>query len=278
MLCGLNLAILANPQVNMINEKFDHIIAGILENDYALMEGQQPEKDSPGHGLYAKLLKENNYRIEKVPMKSSRGMWQPGLETVGAQALTILAALRVAEVKSGNREAGKAYRKLLWKYGYGLLSIFPTAYTDNQRGYFNDHNCLIALYVLSKTSKSKLGKLFWKIPMLYVWSLSKHWYNAYFTGLVKDCYPESVPKSYIDKCVAYLYEQEPNTFSYADLEKEPTKDIPVSYNNINADEFSPDIRADVINHQLTNLKIKSGLGFIAAAIMLEDNPKDLLNG
>ena len=73
--------------------------------------------------------------------------------------------------------------------------------------------CLIALYVLSKSSKTTLGKLFWKIPMVYVWLLSKHWYNGYFTGLVKECYPNVISKSYIDKCKQYLYEEKPNTFA-----------------------------------------------------------------
>lgn len=276
MLCGLNLAIMAEDSPN---ENFDHIVAAILENDYALLEGHRPEDGSPGDKLYTRLLKENDYRFEKVPMKSSRGMWQPGLETVGAQALTILSALRVAEIKNGNREAGKEYRKLLWKYGYGLLSLFPTAYIDSSRGYFNDHNCMISLYVLSKLSKSKLGKLFWKIPMLYVWLLSKHWYNGYFTGLLRECYPESVSKEYVDVCKRYLYEVEPVPYFCSETEEIITKDVPSNYININADEFSPDTRHDRICVLKSGTQVKyykSGLGFIASAIMLEDLPKELL--
>ncbi len=274
MLCGLNLGIATET---IPNENFDILISSIIDNDYALLEGKQPDVGDPGHDLYAKLFKENNYRMEKVSMKSSRGMWQPGLETVGAQALTILASLRLAEIKNGNREAGREYRKLLWKYGYGLLSMFPTAYTDNRRGYFNDHNCLIALWILSKSSKTKLGKLFWKIPMLYVWSLSKHWYNGYFTGLVKDCYPESISQEYIDTCLTYLYEKEPNEYSFTDITEETTKSVPVTYNQLNADEFSPDIRHDLLTTPNDGSpKIKTGLGFISCAILLERSPKDLL--
>jgi hypothetical protein len=276
MLCGLNLAIMTN---NGPNENFDHLIVGIIENDYSLLEGASPRsKTDPGYDLYQDLLKQVGYRTEAVRMKSSRGMWQPGLETVGAQALTILAALRVAEVKNYNREAGKAYRKLLYKYGYGLLSLFPTAYIDKQRGYFNDHNCLISLYVLSKYSKSKLGKLFWMIPMLYTWSLSKHWYNGYFTGLVKECYPNLIGDKYIQKCINYLYENKPNTFSYDERIETVTKSQPVTYNDNPNDEFSPDVRHDLVSSPSNEqaLKIKSGLGFIACAIMLEKNPKELL--
>jgi hypothetical protein len=275
MLCGLNLAIMSQEHPS---EKFDQLITNIIENDYALLEGASPEKDDYGYDLYNKLLKESGYRMESVKMKSARGMWQPGLETVGAQALTILSALRLAEVKNGNREAGKEYRKLLFKYGYGLLSLFPTAYIDSKRGYFNDHNCLIALYVLSKCSKTKLGKLFWKIPMLYVWMLSKHWYNGYFTGLVKDCYPESVDQKYIDECIKYLYDQKPRTYVYAERTEIKSKDEPVTYNLNVHDEFSPDVRYDMMisNVNENGDKYKTGLGFIANAIMLEKDPKVLL--
>lgn len=275
MLCGLNLAVMSEDD---LNENFDHIIASIIENDYALLEGRQPEIGDPGAELYSKLFAQNDYRMERVPMKSSRGMWQPGIETVGAQALTILAALRVAEVKNRNREAGREYRKLLWKYGYGLLSIFPTAYTDKSRGYFNDHNCMIALYVLSKLSKSRWGKLFWKIPMIYVWSLSKHWYNGYFTGLLKECYPESVSTEYINTCLTYLYEFEPDSFAYTDTIETISPVIPVTYADLNADEFSPDIRYDKISKiTMKSSKIKTGLGYIASAILLENEPKELLD-
>ena len=274
MLVGLNLAIISekNP-----NENFDQLIAHIIENDYALLEGKEPDPGDAGYELYKRLLITNSYRPEKVLIKSARGMWQPGLETVGAQALTILSALRVAEIKNGSREAGKHYRKLLWKYGYGLLSIFPTAYIDSRRGYFNDHNCLIALYTLSKLSKSKFGKLFWKIPMIYVWALSKHWYNGYFTGLVKECYPESISQDYINKCLTYLYEMEPKDYSFLNCDERESSLVPVPHNQINADEFTPDVRQDMIGQDTENsLKIKTGLGFLACAIMLEENAKDLL--
>lgn len=275
MLCGLNLALLDR---NLPCENFDILVSNIIENDYALLEGASPDVEDYAYDLYQSELKKNSYREESVKLKSARGMWQPGLETVGAQALTILSTLRLCEVKNGNREAGKEYRKLLYKYGYGLLSIFPTAYTDKQRGYFNDHNCMISLYVLSKCSKTRLGKLFWKIPMVYVWLLSRHWYNGYFTGLLKDCYPNFVSKSYIDQCINYLYEESPNEFVCEEKTEELTKDTPVPYNLNVHDEFSPDTRYDkrIKDSNANGNKFKTGLGFIACAIMLEDNPKELI--
>jgi hypothetical protein len=271
MLCGLNLAALVTP--NGFDE-YDQLIESIIENDYSLLQGIQPEVDQPGHEEYKQLLKRNDYRFERVNFKSDKGMWQPGLETFGNQALTILAALRINEIKNGNRNAGKHYRKLLWNYGYGLLSLFPTAYFDKQRNYSNDYNCLMSLYVLSKLSKSKWGKLFWKIPMYYVWSLSKHWYNGYFTGLVRDCYPKLISDKYIAKCEAYLYQEEPNPYAWYGCKEEIVKEVPVKYNDLNADEFS--VRHD---QKSTNGlgQVKIGLGFLACAVMLEKDPKKLVS-
>lgn len=274
MLCGLNLAMLDTDD-SILKEKFDILINYIIDNDYSLLEGSRPGNEDPGQALWDKLLKQVSDRPEKVRMKSARGMWQPGLETVGAQALTVLAALRVAD-KKGVVNAKKEYRKLLYTYGYGILSIFPTAYIDSRRGYFNEHNTIIALYVLSKLSESKLGKLFWKIPMMYVWSLSKHWYNPYFTGLVKECYPDLVSDEYLNKCEQYLYEEEPNHYNYAFAEVSKSQ-APVKFNKIHEDEFNPDIKRDYeIVSVEEDSKIRTGLGFLAGAIMLESDPRVLL--
>jgi hypothetical protein len=276
MLCGLNLAVLATDN-DATKERFDQLVHHIINHDYSLLEGQSPDSDSMAYDMYQRKLKEAGYAHEKIEMKSERGMWQPGLETVGAQALTVLAALRIADKKLRSPDAAKAYRKLLWKYGYGLLSLFPTAYVDDKRGYFNDHNCIIALYVLSKLSDSKLGKLFWKLPMLYVWALSKHWYNGYFTGLLNDAYPGTVTPAYIDKCKAYLYEEEPRTYGYSERTEVVTTEVPVTYNKLPEDEFSPDIpHNEMVTVGDEQFKIKTGLGFIASAILLEDDPKKLL--
>lgn len=277
MLCGLNLAVLVTNN-EIIKDNFEVLVNGIIENDYALLEGASPDKEDPGYDMYQAKLKAAGYRPEAVRMKSARGMWQPGLETVGAQALTVLAALRVADKKCGSPTAKNEYRKLLFKYGYGLLSLLPTAYIDSKRGYYNDHNCLIALYVLSKLADTKMGRLFWKLPMVYVWSLSKHWYNGYFTGLLNDAHPGTVSDEYIEQCKNYLYENEPRTFGYEVSSDEVVKEQPVTYNQLPEDEFSPDIKHNMkVSAGVEDTKIKTGLGFIASAIMLEKDPTVLLN-
>lgn len=279
MLCGLSLAML-NAKNSGLKDKFEILLGSILENDYSLLEYETPGKDEPGYAMYQRLLNDPYGAAgwqHKVSMKSSRGRWEPGLDTVGAQALTLLAALRIGDKVCKDPAAGKAYKKMLWKYGYGLLSLFPTAYIDSQRGYFNDNNCMMALYVLSQSADTKLGKLFWKLPMLYVWALSKHWYNGFYTGLVKDCYPESISEEYIKKCQAYLYQDEPRIYGW-DTGSYVYEDIqPVKYNLLPEDEFSPDIAHNkrVVNHYSLP-KFKTGLGFMACAIMIERNPKELL--
>ncbi len=277
MLCGLNLAVLAEKSSQTtICDRFDYLISKIIENDYSLLEGAaRTSKDDAGVELYAKLLKEAGYVPENVRMKSARGMWQPGLETVGAQALTILSSLRIADKKLGSLEARKHYRKLLWQYGYGLLSLFPTAYIDKQRGYFNDHNCMIALYVLSKLADNKFTKWFWKQSMKYVWSLSKHWYNAYFTGLLYDAHPDLFDRQYVDKCYAYLLEADavnitnkPDNYETIMLQ---TDEQPVNIGYIPEDEFYPDIAHDKKYAADPAARwYKTGLGWVAGVVMLHE--------
>ncbi len=291
MLCGLNLAML-NMDSDIGKERFEQLIDGILDNDYSLLEGNRPTDEPILEQIYDEALLAAQNRPEMVLMKSERGMWQPSIENVGAQALTILSALRVADVKCNNTRAREAYWKLLWIHGQGLLSIFPTAYIDNRRGYFNDHNCLISLYVLSKLSGSKLGKLFWKIPMYYVWSLSKHWYNAYFTGLMFDAYPEMLKNpsnyEYLQKCMAYLMEP-----SIDDVVKRPmeytnpevlTNIVPVNIKDMKEDEFYPDMGHNIVVQEAPNNTqyYRSGLGYLAGLTMvmscLEKYKKDKENG
>lgn len=274
MLCGLNLAMLNNKN-EALEIKYEEMLAHLIDNDYSLLEGGSPEAGDPGYEMYQAELK-HKYP-EEIRMKSARGMWQPGLETAGAQALTLLSALRIGDKKLKMPSAKKAYRKMLWQYGYGLLSLFPTAYIDSKRGYFNDHNCLIALYVLSKCADNALSKLFWKIPMVYVWLLSRHWYNAYFTGLLQDAHPGTVSQKYVDKCIAYLYENEPRVYGHTDAMRQTTSEVPVTFNEILEDEFSPDQQMDRhISYSDENSKVKTGLGFMAHAVMIEKDPKSLL--
>jgi hypothetical protein len=278
MLCGLNLAILTTKNPDL-EDDYVELVDQIIQNDYSLLEGQNPGKEYELDTLWQKLYKQAYCRPENVFMKSLRGMWQPGIETAGAQALTILSALKLMGYKLNYRHAQAAYKKLFWFYGYGILSIFPTAYISSNRGYFNDHNCMISLYVLAKLSTNKFEKYLWKFCMWYVWSLSKHWYNGYFTGLVKECYPELISDSYIEKCRAFLYENEPRTYGWDNGSPYIIEKVtPVTYNELPEDEFSPDISH---NQKIVGgNQIRTGLGFIASAMLLEksDYFKEIIQG
>lgn len=285
MLCGLNLAML-DTKNDILKDRYDLLIKCIIENDYSLLEGARPADDDDNLAIiYDEKLAEAGMRPELVKMKSARGMWQPSIENVGAQALTLLASLRVADVKLGNLDARREYKNMLWKHGLGLLSIFPTAYIDSRRGYFNDHNCLISLYVLSKLSTSKWGKLFWKIPMIYVWSLSKHWYNGYFTGLMFDAYPEMLknPKNYayLMECMSYLQEpdlkdvlQRPVNYKAEFL----TTDVPVNLKTIREDEFYPDMGHNIISPEAdgNTQYYRTGLGYLASVTMVTSALKQII--
>jgi hypothetical protein len=278
MLCGLNLA-MVNTRSVALRDNYELMLAPMIEdNDWSLLEGGCPEKGDPGYDFYINEMK-TKYG-ENIRLKSARGMWQPGLECAGAQALTLLAALRIGDKKLKMPAATKAYKKMLWMYGYGLLALFPTAYIDKQRGYFNDHNCLIALHTLSKLADSKVSRLFWKIPMVYVWLLSRHWYNGYFTGLVNDAHPGTISQNYVNKCQAYLYEKEPLLFTMSPNFglPMPSEACPLNINSIAYDEFSPDTEQNLLSYVPGDSpnKVKTGLGFMSAAIMLEKDPKDLL--
>lgn len=275
MLCGLNLAML-NSESLILQDRFEVLVDNLIQNDYSLLEGQRPDGEPILEEIYDEALVAAQNRPENVLMKSARGMWQPGLETVGAQALTILAALRVADVKLRSKTAGAEYRKLLKVYGFGLLSLFPTAYTDTRRGYFNDHNCMIALYTLAKLSSSSWGRAFWKIPMVYVWKLSKHWYNAYFTGLLFDAYPELLKNAsnvaYLKKCIAYLQEVQVEEITKAPInwvgEEMLTTIVPVGLKLQKEDEFYPDMGHNIL--QLPEMPIqyyRTGLGYLAGVTM-----------
>lgn len=231
---------LNNPRNQTLTERFEQIVNDIIDNDYAL-------------------------RDEDLSKKADRGMWQPGLETVGAQSITILATLKLAE-RLGSPTAKTHYNKLSRYYGYSLLSFFPTTFFPTQRGYFNDHNCLVAAYILTKLSKG-FSKYFWGSVMLYVWSLSYKWYNGYFTGLVNDALPGVISKNYLETCKKYIYEMEPKTISQDKGTHRKAQVYPVAFNMMNQGEFHPDEdHKIVLNHEKEHL---SGLGWLAHAIMID---------
>jgi len=296
MLCGMSLAmldvksdvipglIIKGGTGDILKDKFDEIVVNIIENDYALLEKGIPE-DGPEREVYNEELNTVKDPLS-VRLKSARGMWQPGLETVGAQALTLLAAVRVADKKCGSVLPKRTYKKLLYKYGYGLLSLFPTAFLQSKRGYYNEHNCMNALYVLAKLADNKLGKLFWTLPMIYVFLLSYKYRNGYFTGLLLEVAPwlTFLLKYHKEQCINNLYEKEPLPYSREfGIEVIATKNLPVPFNSMNQGEFyvempHRELITKVDNEIIRTDNYHSGLGWIACAIMLEPNiVKEFLN-
>lgn len=296
MLCGMSLAMLdvksgaiegviaKGTTGDTLRDKFDEVVNSIIENDFALLEGTQPE-DGPERSVWddeLKLVKDSTL----IRMKSARGMWQPGLETAGAQALTLLAAVRIADKKCGSLVPKRVYSKLLWRYGYGLLSLFPTAFIQSKRGYYNEHNCMNSAYILAKLADSKLGKLFWTLPMIYMFLLSYKWRNGYFTGLLLDVAPyfTRLLSYHKQECINNLYELEPIPYSREHgIEIPVTKDLPVPFSLMNQGEFHveqvPKLLITKVDDEIIRTdNCHSGLGFIAHAIMLEPNTiKEILN-
>lgn len=250
-----------------LRDSFEQLLIGIIENDYSLLETSRQIEDPIQSAVWDAEMKKKDQRPELVKVKSGRAMFQPGLETVGAQSITLLAALKVASVTSKSVYLNNVYKKLVKNYGYSLLALFPTTFIPSKRGYFNDHNCLVAAYILSKLSTGRLEKLYWNAVALYIWSLSYPYYNGYFTGLVNDLMPGVISKKYIDKCISFLYEDEPATYSGTGGTKLKPQEYPVRYNEQDRDEFHVDKDPEILTNY--SHKVKSGLGFFSAASLLE---------
>lgn len=274
MLLGLCLGMLdtdlTNSSQDFLIESYDQLISSIIDNDYSLIEMERP-KDAPYNEIYDEELKRLQNRKEDVRIKSSRGMWQPGLETVGAQALTILAALKVGAKKVKNREAEKEYWKLFYKQGYALLSLLPTAYLSHRRGYFNDSNCINALYVLLKLADTRVEKFVYKFALRYVFNLSKSWYNPYFTGLVKEVAPGLVGDKYLKEVREYLYEEDPAIYTMDNAVAIKTKLVPVPLSLLNSSEFPYESKQDNYITIGTGTPVRTGLGNLAAMVLLEED-------
>lgn len=274
MLCGLNMGMLESDNEEL-RDKYYELIHAIIDNDYSLLAHDVPEADEAGYEYYMEKYKAVFRQPNLVDLKSYKGRWEPGLDVVGAQAVTVLAALRIGDKIARSTDAKKHYNKLLWKYGYGLLSLFPTTYIDSKRGYFNDNNVMASLYVLSKLSDSKLGKLFWKFAMVYTWALSKHWYNSYFTGLLNDAHPGTVSEKYVTRCQAYLFEARPRVHAFdTGAPQAITNVVPVPFNLQAEDEFAPDMAQNLTT--VDGFKVRAGLGFMAHAVMIVKDPKELI--
>lgn len=258
-------------------DAYYELISNFVRNDYSLLEGNKSPEDGPEKEAFDEEVK-RKLEAGAVRLKSTRGMLSPGLEPVGAQAITALCALRVGDRVCGSLLARKAYVKLLYKYGYGLLSLFPTAFIQSKRGYFNDHNVMVGLYILAKLSDGKLGRLFWTFPMIYTFLLSYKWRNGYFTGLLLDVAPWMgiFLKYHKEQCINYLYEEMPIAYArYGGFELPASKGLPIKFNDMNQDEFHPDQEHYYFTNKAGGDDIirtdnyHSGLGFFAHAIMLE---------
>ncbi len=265
MLLGLCLSLLSakdNEDFDLLLEKFDILMAGIVQNDYALLEGQLPT-DEPYKSIYQELGL-------NPKMKSSRAMWQPGAETTGAQALTILAALKVNHKINRTLSSGREYNKLFFKYGYGLLSLIPTCYLPKRRGYFNDCNCIQALYILLKLSDTKLEKFVYKFALRYVFNLSKSWYNLYFIGLIKEVAPELLDEKYLNTAKDFLYESEPVVFTADNAKTTQIFKAPIPIDLVNHSEFAFQDKLDHVKIADTGDVVHSGLSELAAMVLLDD--------
>lgn len=255
----------------VLREKYEILILKIFEDyDMSFLEGATPE-DETAKKLFKELIKQSEGDVNLIMMKSHLGMFQPGLELSSKNALAILAALKVTGVKLRSIAARKYYNKLLWKYGYGILGAFTNPKEKNLSE-------MLSLYTLSLLSTNFLGKLYWRLAMKWTWGHTKHKYNALFTGLLNKSHEKAVSQKYLDTCRANLYEEEPRNYGFntvGSVVANKTKEYPVKYNNSFESEFmeSQDL---VVNLDIVDERVKTGLGWLLQALVLEEDPKKLL--
>lgn len=168
MLTGMSLAMLTNVDL-ITRDKFEELMTNVVQNDYALSEYGGPYPGTALYPLYKDFFNAVGDRSELLKMKSSIGMFQPGLEIGGMRALQVLSALRVASKVCKDPVAQKAYNDLVFKYGYGLLALFPTVFSAANE---NLANCQIAVHILESLADTKLSKLFWKVSAMYLSALA----------------------------------------------------------------------------------------------------------
>jgi hypothetical protein len=259
---------LSGPEYHL-REKFETLVMTIMEEqDMALLEGANPE-DPTASKLFKTLIKKAEGDVNLVLMKSIEGMFQPGLELTSKNALSILAALRVTDVKLRSLAARKYYRQLIWLYGYGLLGAIASP-KENNLGQMLD------LYTLSKLSKTWLGKKFWKFAMKRTWKLTKYQYNGLFTGLLEKAHPNTVNPKYIKTCLDNLYEETPRTYGFL---KDSTvgslaSSFPVQSSKTFESEFMENLTHEVFLDVIED-RVRTGLSWVMQAIVLEKDPKIL---
>lgn len=117
---------------------------------------------------------------------------------VGAQALLPLALYWTAWKETKKIKYLARYLMLFWIFGYGFLSLVPTAHMnlpwpswtsrlrsvlafhfgvslpEEGRGFYNDANCMRCIAVLQRQT-SGLHKLWFRLCGLVVWNASKDW-------------------------------------------------------------------------------------------------------
>jgi hypothetical protein len=168
---------------------------------------------------------------------------------VGAQTVCYLAALKVGIDALQRKPPGKVRDFMLqemkkkywirfWLYGAFIDVMMPTAGIWFKRGYNNDNVVIQALYVCHKY-EGPINRLFYKIGIIWVWSLSWPWLNGFFTGLLDET-TGLVPRFYLHKCQRYA-----NSFKNVVNSKKVTKrktawSWPVETDSTNVGEFFPD--------------------------------------
>lgn len=196
----LNLGILVSDN-NPTLETYERLVDKIVENDYSLIEGQQPT-NILGKTEWDKQLKFYQNRTEKIKVKSLNCILSPSLRISGVESLSLLATLKLDYLKNKDISSLKEYNKVFWKYGYWLLSLLPI--TNNKKFDKNLPIVVNSLYVLLKTNCSFFEKLIFKTAIKYVWKLAKHKNDAFVAGMIFDVCPELItPKNikYLQQCL-----------------------------------------------------------------------------
>ena len=113
--------------------------------------------------------------------------------------------------------------------------------------------------------------------MVYVWLRSHSWLNPYFTGLLEKAHPGTVSKEYTKQCQNYLFSADPLLAVYDTTAPKMVTNTPVPAGLINYDEFNFECNMDTqAGDILTSPLYRTGLGFMAAVALIEQNPEKLL--
>jgi hypothetical protein len=122
------------------------------------------------------------------------------------EALEHLAAVWLSAVKCREPVAIAEFKRLV-SLGYPSFGLVPTSK--------DVRSAIRSIYILANLETFK--KDYWKNTMVYLWYLSKHEYNCFYTGLLLDAYPELLRhekyKNHLLKCIEFLREEDIETMS-----------------------------------------------------------------